>query len=333
MGLSPKQQQERKNDAHVQEIVRRMNESLQKREPDKYYAKGEDYIFISYKSDDWKIVLHDIVYELVTKYGLRVYFDGSFDDHNPIWVNQFPNNMKTPNCKGVLAFIDDKYTTSYATLMELMYSQTRQASVGGKKDGEKLSVVTINLFGTLKSPDSETGIEDTGLGRDRFPDGSVNSNATKEKEIFDRTFNELVRRNILKDKIEWYQDNELYNRGCHEIMVELISTLEVNQNDYIPEVTDKESFCKSLTATIRDAVGDSVFGKIVPESPCLSETPVSLDAFVSQEPKQQPCPAEEEEQEKPATEGERTYRVKGKGDKYDALLTVTEDSRYIVRKV
>ena len=42
MGLSPKQQQERKNDAHVQEIVRRMNESLLKREPDKYYVKGED---------------------------------------------------------------------------------------------------------------------------------------------------------------------------------------------------------------------------------------------------------------------------------------------------
>ncbi len=50
----------------------------------------KSYVFISYKSDDWRVVLTDIVYRLVTEYGLNIYFDGSFDMHNALWVEQFP---------------------------------------------------------------------------------------------------------------------------------------------------------------------------------------------------------------------------------------------------
>lgn len=56
---------------------------------------------------------------MVKEHGLNVYFDGDFSGHNPLWTDQFPENMELGNCRGVVAFIDDAYTKSYATLMEL----------------------------------------------------------------------------------------------------------------------------------------------------------------------------------------------------------------------
>lgn len=50
---------------------------------------------------------------------MNVYFDGYFSGHNPLWTDQFPENMELGNCRGVDAFIDDAYTKSYVTLMEL----------------------------------------------------------------------------------------------------------------------------------------------------------------------------------------------------------------------
>lgn len=56
---------------------------------------------------------------MVKEHGLNVYFDGYFSGHNPLWTDQFPENMELGNCRGVDAFIDDAYTKSYVTLMEL----------------------------------------------------------------------------------------------------------------------------------------------------------------------------------------------------------------------
>lgn len=56
---------------------------------------------------------------MVKEHGLNVYFDGDFSGHNPLWTEQFPENMESGNCRGVVAFIDNAYTKSYATLMEL----------------------------------------------------------------------------------------------------------------------------------------------------------------------------------------------------------------------
>lgn len=56
---------------------------------------------------------------MVKEHGLNVYFDGDFSGHNPLWTDQFPENMESGNCRGVVAFIDDAYTKSYVTLMEL----------------------------------------------------------------------------------------------------------------------------------------------------------------------------------------------------------------------
>lgn len=46
---------------------------------------------------------------MVKEHGLNVYFDGDFSGHNPLWTDQFPENMESGNCRGVDAFIDDAY--------------------------------------------------------------------------------------------------------------------------------------------------------------------------------------------------------------------------------
>lgn len=47
---------------------------------------------------------------------MNVYFDGYFSGHNLLWTEQFPENMESGNCRGVVAFIDDAYTKSYVQL-------------------------------------------------------------------------------------------------------------------------------------------------------------------------------------------------------------------------
>lgn len=154
------------------------------------------FVFISYKSDDWEIVLHEVVYTLVKDHGLNVYFDGSFDSHNSLWIKQFPQNMSSEYCKGVLAFLDNRYATSYATLMELMYSQTMLAGLGGKYSEEKgLPVIPVNLDKLTKLK-SEVGEEDTGLGV-LFHDGEERTNAKAEEKVFINAFEELKERKVL----------------------------------------------------------------------------------------------------------------------------------------
>lgn len=50
--------------------------------------------------------------------------------------------MKPDHCKGVLAFIDDKYATSYATLLELLYSQFGMNNNGKPQPANKKKILT-----------------------------------------------------------------------------------------------------------------------------------------------------------------------------------------------
>lgn len=81
---------------------------------------NSEFVFISYKSDDWKIAINDVVRNLQKTYGLRIYFDGDFDKHDSSWVEHMQNAISSGGCVAVLAFISKKYTQSYACLMELL---------------------------------------------------------------------------------------------------------------------------------------------------------------------------------------------------------------------
>lgn len=228
----------------------------------------KSYVFISYKSDDWETVLHDCVYRLVKDYGLNIYFDGSFDSHNSLWINQFPENMSDYKCKGVIAFFDDKYATSYATLMELLYSQTKKAAAG-KKDPDGLPVVPVDLA-KLTNITGEQGQRDTGLGVGTYDDGSVNVNAESELNLFSKSFTELVNRGILKDaQYLWEPGDRLNAMTCSQIVRELKAYKKVNENHYSTGMP-----LDGIVGSIKNAFGPDVFSEIKPPVKPIVEPPV-----------------------------------------------------------
>lgn len=103
----------------------------------------DDFVFISYKSDDYERVLDEIVYDTCRKYGLRIYFDVKFDEQSDLWIKQFYGFMGSTHCKAFIAFIDDAYYASYATLMEMMARKTRSA--GGDFEMDSLFYIPVNL--------------------------------------------------------------------------------------------------------------------------------------------------------------------------------------------
>lgn len=213
------------------------------------HKDNKPYVFISYKSDSWEQVLTEIVYKLQKEYGLRIYFDKSFNDNNNVWTEQFPTNMSDPNCKAVLAFVDNEYYLSYATLLEIMYSQTYKASVGKKKG---LAVIPVNLE-TIKEPSGDEGKEDTGLGVETFLNGTKNFNARTEKELFDKTFCELKDRKIWKTAQYIYDKEMLSKSVCSIMMGEMFSFIRVSENPYKSGMVE---FYDSLVKTIKSVAPD-----------------------------------------------------------------------------
>lgn len=247
-----------------QEYDKRMTNSKYKEIPVTAGADKKPYVFISYKSDSWELVLTEIVYKLVKEYGLRVYFDKSFNDNNNVWTSQFMENMRSPYCKAVVAFVDNQYYLSYATLLELMYSRTVKATEGKRK----FDVIPVNLEKII-TPSTEVGSEDTGLGVRNASNGVINPNAKTEKEKFDKTFKELVSRKIFDegsdckavysydpdaDKDKDKQENliMLSKISCWTIMSELFGIIKVNENPYKPN----KEFYDYLVETIKSVAPD-----------------------------------------------------------------------------
>ncbi len=237
-----------------QEWKKRMTNSRYKELQITTHQDNKPYVFVSYKSDSWELVLTEIVYTLQKEYGLRVYFDKSFNDNNNIWTKQFSKNMSDPNCKAIIAFVDNEYYLSYATLLEIMYSQTAMAVLGMQKKG--LDVIPVNLE-TIKEPPLAVGKEDTGLGVEKFPDGTTNVNAVKEKKLFDETFDELVQKKKFKDdsdsKYLYKHKDELPKNACWTIMKEMFSIIGVSENPYKPNMVE---FYDSLVKTIQSVAPD-----------------------------------------------------------------------------
>ena len=212
------------------------------------HDSGKPYVFISYKSDDWEIVLGEIVYKLVKDYGLNVYFDGDFGTHNSLWTKQFPLNMESGNCRGILAFLDDAYTTSYATLMELLFSQVG-CSESYKHVRKK--AVPINLSPLTQICDEK----DTGLGVKIYEDGKLNTHADDEKELFDQLFQEASDLKVLKRTVRLYKREGKLTKGlCAAMCNEVLAYNKANENYYNAGCT-----LADIVGSIKDAFGDDVF--------------------------------------------------------------------------
>lgn len=87
----------------------------------------------------------------------------------------------------MIAFIDDAYYSSYATLMEMMARKTCKAGNYMKPDA--LFFLPINI-GDITESISE---DNTGLGTARFKDNRINNQARKGLDLFNELFKELAK--------------------------------------------------------------------------------------------------------------------------------------------
>lgn len=174
----------------------------------------KDYLFISYKSTDKELVLGEIVYKLVYDYGLNVYFDGNFDKHNADWIEQFRSNMESPHCKAIITFIDTAYLTRYATLMEVVYSQT--AALRSLKPKDQFPIYTVSINNGWAEVLAEEKNEDIGLNKE-YIEGNKNLTAEKENKQLNTdidALDELLRKEIRK---LYYEKAKLKKGNCYKI--------------------------------------------------------------------------------------------------------------------
>lgn len=222
----------------------------------------EDYVFISYKSDDYERVLDDILYKTCKKYGLKVYFDTAFDDDSDSWITQYYDNMCSKNCKAFIAFINDNYYSSYACLLEMMSRKTEAA--GGDYREDSLFFIPINI-GSITSIVDDSN---TGLGTKRFKSGKINRHAEIELEKFNDIFLQVASERIknatykcAKEAEEKKQKGEkiaLYEEACqddpHEYGKMFLNVTQCRKiMEYvIPKNNDNDGSNKDFTEVIHD---------------------------------------------------------------------------------
>lgn len=198
---------------------------------------GEDYVFISYKSDDYKQALDDILYRACRKYGLRVYFDVAFDDGSDSWIKQFYKNMCSTHCKAMIAFLSNAYYSSYATLLEMMARKTRKAGGNGKFDRLHFVPITLEPIIEIYSDNN------TGLGTERFANREINHLVSDEVKLFNNIFQQLA----LKDP----ELRGLYDPSHREFYTEAVKVGSTIVEPSVGEPYLTESICRELMTLVR----------------------------------------------------------------------------------
>ena len=339
--MSPEENERRRSDPRVVELKEaiwdrdRVNEANRKARLDSgtspYTQRSAGYVFVSYKSDDWATVLPKIVHTLVFDHGLNVYYDGSFDRHNDGWFKQMPKNMDAPACKGVLAFLSAEYTTSYATLMELLHSQK---TVLGRKG--YLPIIPIYLEDKLYDlSNSIVADEDTGLGISRYADFTSNPNAKEELALFLKDYDDVAERFLELRKMRpevpvGPDDSEpILRKGPCNILVSEMLRLQKHSNNVY---SNSKAFYDDLVATIKYTCGPEVFStNALPRSEHLS---VPVEHAAKQESKEVPVAtesegvsatanADESKQSQPAVE--KRKRAGGRSVPHDEYWTAFDE--------
>lgn len=228
----------------------------------------DDYVFISYKSDDFERVLDDIVYQVCRKYELRVYFDTAFDEDSDSWITQYYENMCDPKCKAFIAFLDDAYYSSYACLLEMMTRKT--AAAGGDYKKDSLFFLPINI-GSISEIISNAN---TGLGTRRFSNGNINRHAEEELKVFHEVFREVadddMRNSIYKreNESQLYEEATLENPQYGKMYLNITQCRKLMEM-VIPKSNDNDGSNKSFVEVIHDKLCNSnrgsVFGNPDPE--------------------------------------------------------------------
>ena len=222
---------------------------------------NEEFVFISYKSDDYEKVLDDIVYNTCKKYGLKVYFDTAFDDDSDSWITQYYENMCDDNCKAFIAFIDNEYYSSYACLLEMMSRKTLAAGGDYKKDS--LFFLPINLERINEIVDKSN----TGLGTSRFSDGKKNINASTELRQFNEVFREIADEHMKNIYKRYNEDELLYDEATDTKPAYGKVFLTVTQcrklmESVIPKANENDGKNKDFVEVIHDKLVNNGIGAV-----------------------------------------------------------------------
>lgn len=221
---------------------------------------NDDYLFISYKSDDWREVWEGTVYELCRKYGLKVYFDTSFDKHKEGWIGQMKENMCNEKCKGIISFQSTAYYTSSACLLEMMIATTNKAGNHYDPNEDINNIIYLNdrynkqegKFEKFYIPVSGKGVtqidanvrkEHSGLGLATFwnPDPTENETypyASTELNEFIYYLKYIKQHGKNNGKSKYSNDNglldldELFNFDDYKT-TNMIGENAYNSNDYL----------------------------------------------------------------------------------------------------
>lgn len=230
MGLTGEQSKER--DRVAQEITTFRSEGK------------EDYVFISYKSDDWEKVLGKIVKHMVDTYGLRVYFDKNFKRDNDSWVSNMTDAIRTGKCRAVLAFVSKQYMVSYACLMELLTARGNATYMTHKQEADRLPIIPIIVDGssTLDDAMSSSGEMVTMTDAEWRCYGKLLEDALKCPWVIKSDSNRL------EDQITFLQSVE--RKRVTEELISQSSREMFGDDAYVRSFDDDASFYSYLYETI-----------------------------------------------------------------------------------
>lgn len=256
------------------------------------------FVFISYRSLSWKWMV-DVVSNLQTKYGLRVYFDKDFKTGTEIWLKQFDENMYCGYCKAMLCFFDENYVKSYATLIELMHAKMKRSPI-------RNSIFSINTHIDWNKVFSD--YEDTGL----------KGGKKAERNRFNKDFDIINEKLYNKEPGAYYDpDTEVLRvSDCAHIM-HIIQPENERYYEDCPEFYE-EYIVKPLWENCKEVFDkdlDLIFGN--------SE---NIEEIKASEPVAQP-----EVSAAPESDGQ-TYHIGGEGRRYDAYYRKNADGTYTVLK-
>lgn len=127
----------------------------------------ENYMFVSYKSDDWKPVFEGVIKPMINEYGLKIYADKAFDENNESWLNQMRKNLEFS--AGVILFISDEYRLSYATFIELIVAISFKKALVPICLADSMELTDKDMVRLLKNPiemtDEERDVLDNAFKR------------------------------------------------------------------------------------------------------------------------------------------------------------------------
>lgn len=257
MGLTPEQKKERAKSLERLKITTYQDTDE--------FENSLGYVFISYKSDNWKKVFEETVLKLQDQYSLRVYSDKQFEESNRYWLHNMEKNIKFSSA--VMVFISKEYLTSYATFIELL------EAIKFNKEIIPVKLEDKDYFGELKK---NRKLEDQPVRMDP-------SEADKLRKLIQNQDNSdfaKVMTNICNDYLEDVGGEKFSVMSLVEAFEKILKFGEFQYNVVSPDSVD------SLFKTILDA--------------CERNTEPELRNVIAKEDEQTEKPvAEEKQNEKP----------------------------------